>query len=564
MQSVLTAPLCIIVLKISCTYNVSPEDVSNLVTEQSAGTHLVFDSSTVEGLDWQRVLAWRKQFRAPPHRAYKQHIDLLRRNWLAAQLFKKFSKKMRRVGVPLTLSAGTLLGWYREGWIIAGDEDADLGLPRLWLGNSTASFALNFWELFYRDLDFPSKELVSTEFGVKVKLDGFEIDICVLDEYRENANGSFVPGCANGPCSWAFYLPLSPLRVCIPHPHRFKLAMFMGELVWVPWPPLAQLLPFYTEDGKTAERMMLPEPALRRGCDKHAAKGVANYVGPIESAPFRITPGLVPPRSQVIEQQWHAALRFRGHIDAERARTVLGIEAVIALALMLAAEPASESDWEAVANVVGSAVNVFYDGVWKVYYACSRGPCTSSGCRALVENELLNGGLWLREDMWPFWRHMSMRISRYSDANETSLLVWAEQCDWNSIDIDKFKNERERRAPASNSFVVAATALAFAALSKQCINFCARCSRARCAWACLSIWVTLVTCFSVLVSLWPNEFKAIHRLPVEAEMIRSSLQSVLDLQIVAPAWQVACWSVLFLGVLYSVASRIPPERDKLS
>jgi len=499
----------LLTLRLASTYSLPAEGLVEPVTKHAAMTASVFDSSTVEGLDWQRVLAWRRQFRAP-HRTDRTWIDELRKNWIMAQSFKKFAGNMQRAGVPLTLKSGTLLGWYREGWIIFGDIDIDVMLPRPWFGNRTHSFYSDFRVLFYKRPVPSVKKLRWTQFGVKINFGFFDIDVFVMDEYHDK-NKNVTPGCPTGRCAWAFYLPLSPVRVCRPYPHGFRLAVFLGELVWVPWPPLASLLPFYTDDGRSVRELMAPKgkSGLSRGCEQPAAYGAATYRGPIQRAPFRITPGLVPSRARVTELQRLAALRFREHIDAERARSVLQIEAVMALALLLAAEPASRQDWEANTSDNNSPTNVFFAGVWKVYHGCSAGPCTVGLCRALVEGDLLSGGLWLREDMWPFWQPFSMSIPWYGDTYITTLWDWAKQCDWNSVHEDSPE-------PPSNLFVSVAAALAFVTLAILCIKICAK-WRAGSSASKLVVSVCFIT-LSMSVA-WFLEFVSLN---VQEKMIQNS------------------------------------------
>jgi hypothetical protein len=155
-----------------------------------------------------------------------------------ADVFRGVNSYLRDLGVDYWLVYGTLLGWHREGRILAHDRDVDFGAH-------ADSFA-KVWESRHRlPAGFKLRDTSQRHFGPKLYCEfrGWEADIYFFREAAGqlcSTERSPNPGDMR-PFPRDYFYPAQPTR-------------FLGESTWVPARPTDYLEHIYGYLGADAVR----------------------------------------------------------------------------------------------------------------------------------------------------------------------------------------------------------------------------------------------------------------------------------------------------------------------
>jgi len=423
-------------------------DFMTVTTERLAGvvwdSTTLFDASSVKGIAWERVLSFRSKHRRGANTT--ETLSAWRRALQNSRFLSRVIDIMHMNGYPVILAAGTVLGRFREGSTIIGPhEDLDLLMPRSWFldDEHVDRFMMSMREagaeayLKYGRAGEPALEFQLSDPQHPL----LHCDVFVIDEYHQNMDGSFSPGCFQQPCAWAHYIDWgdwgregkmnlsteSQIAICPHDQYNFQLVSFVGRAVWAADPEMAQLSPQYGAESE----FMVPKSqqtigyylACRRPKTLMMTNGSVVKLSGIypwvdrKSFSFVVSQGF-PTMEYVMEKQRTAEKHFTSQIKADHEREVLEILAVMERVLMLAEQP-RQGPLEGCAGC---------SRILDVYRACSGGPCVGE-CRASVQRELLLGGLWRQEELWPLWRVMSAAEATQNE----SLIDWAAKCDWNGF-----------------------------------------------------------------------------------------------------------------------------------
>jgi len=191
------------------------------------------------------------------------------------EVVRNLTKAFRKAGIPPMINEGTLLGLYRQGFLVKGDEDIDFWVPRQFVSTpkqwnsfsrAMAKQGINCFSVF-RQYSAGWKIACMPQGAKGWKLDatdskGFYVDLSVFDEGTN--------GCHASPCSWTQYLTIqdkvkpcqstgpTPTNGCKTYPglsvpHNWRLASWHNITLWVPSDPEATLAQRYTTAWKEPE-----------------------------------------------------------------------------------------------------------------------------------------------------------------------------------------------------------------------------------------------------------------------------------------------------------------------
>jgi len=188
-------------------------------------------------------------------------------------IVRNVTHALRKSGIPPMIMEGTLLGLYRQGFLINGDHDLDFWIPRHFM--STPHQYEAFVAAMGREGIFCFSAFQQYGAGMKIacgpegvrdlnkgwKLDesdlkGFYVDISVIDEGTH--------GCWVAPCSWTQYLTYHNKTYPGVYSHfNWHLGSWHDITLWMPSDPETALEQLYTPSWKN--------PA------GHAARATAGY-----------------------------------------------------------------------------------------------------------------------------------------------------------------------------------------------------------------------------------------------------------------------------------------------
>lgn len=212
-----------------------------------AETSIWLDSSPLLTPDLEEQAAFCKSY---PQKSWDAE-----RMQAGIEIVRNITKAFRKAGIPPMIMTGTLLSYYRQGFLINGDADIDFWVPRqfvrtpkLWSSfvrgmaesNITCMSVFQEFAAGWKIACYPADS--SPRHGWKLKAGdkrGFYMDVSVVDEG--------IDGCTSPPCRWTEYLTYqNKTYPGVFGPFNWRLASWHNFTVWVPSDPKVPLVQLYS------------------------------------------------------------------------------------------------------------------------------------------------------------------------------------------------------------------------------------------------------------------------------------------------------------------------------